>query len=129
MEPTVKQTQTRNVNLANQTTKRIVVSIFGFIEAVLAFRFIFKLLGANPDNGFVKVIYGATNFLTGIFKGIFSQFKIGGEDATAVFEPETLILMIVVALIAWLVLKLITPRSGEHEVKTEYAKNVDEADK
>ena len=129
MEPTIKQTQTRNVNPGNQTTKRVVISVFGFIEAILAFRFIFKLFGANPDNGFVKVIYGATKFLTGIFKNIFSQVKLGGENSNAVFEPETLILMIVVALIAWIVLKLITPHAGEHQVKTEYAKNEDENDK
>ena len=129
MDTNVKQTQTRNVDPGNQTTKRVVISVFGFIEAILAFRFIFKLFGANPENGFVKVIYGATNFLVGIFKNIFSQVKLGGEDATAVFEPETLILMIVLALIAWIVLKLITPHAGEHQAKTEYSKNEDENDK
>ena len=129
MEQNIKQTHTRNVSLGSQTTKRIVISVFGFIEAILAFRFIFKLFGANSENGFVKVIYGATNFLTGIFENIFPQVKFGGEDSTAVFEPETLILMIVVALIAWIVLKLITPHGGEHQVKMEYKKNEDDDDK
>lgn len=129
MDTTVKQTQTRNVDHENQTTKRIVISIFGFIEAILAFRFIFKILGANPENGFVKVIYGATNFVVGIFKNIFSQVRLGGENSEAVFEPETLILMIVLALIAWIVLKIITPHAGEHQVKTAYSKNEDEDDK
>jgi hypothetical protein len=121
MEPITKQTETRSVDQGNQTTKRVVISIFGLIEAILAFRFFFKLFGANQDNGFVGFIYGITKFFVGIFKGIFSQSTLSGTDA--VFEPETLILMVVIALIAWVVLKLITPHANESVEKTEYTKH------
>jgi hypothetical protein len=119
MEQMNKQTQTRSTDQGNQTTRRIIISVFGLVEAILAFRFIFKLFGANADNGFVKIIYGATGSLVGIFKGIFSQTEI---DTKAVFEPETIIFMIVIALIAWVVLKLINPHAGESSIKTEYSK-------
>ncbi|MDW7668664.1 MAG: YggT family protein [Bacillota bacterium] len=119
MDKITKQTETRNINQENQTSKRIIISIVVLIEAILAFRFIFKLLGANSENGFVRIIYGATGLLVGIFKDIFSQIEI---NTKSVFEPETVISMILVALIAWIVLKLIRPQAREQQVKTEYTK-------
>jgi len=120
-----KQTETQNAKRESHTAQRFVSIIFGVIEAVLAFRLVFKLLGANPINGFVKGLYWLSHFLVGIFEGIFPQATSSGVAATAVFEPATLIAIVVVALIAWAVLKLMTPRSGTRVVwteKTEQAK-------
>ena len=119
MDKITKQTETRNINQENQTSKRIIISIFVLIEAILAFRFIFKLLGANSENGFVRIIYGATGLLVGIFKGIFSQIEI---NTKSIIEPETVISMILIALIAWIVLKLIRPHASEQRVEKEYTK-------
>jgi ABC-type Co2+ transport system permease subunit len=90
--------------------QRIIGIIFGVIEAVLAFRLIFKLLGANTENAFVHGIYAVTQSFVGIFEGIFSQFTIKGMETTEFLEPATVIAMVVVALVAWAVLKLIRPR-------------------
>ena len=60
----------------------------------------------------MRGIYAFTQPLVGVFEGIFSSATINGAETTLVFEPATLIAMVVIALIAWVVLKLITPRSG-----------------
>src|SRR5664280_427205 len=120
MEQTTNQMETRNTELENHTAKRVVGVIFAIIEVVLAFRLIFKGLGANPTNGFVRGIYGVTQFLVGIFEGIFSRATTSGAETTAVLEPATLIVMVVIALIAWAVLKLMTPHTGTSVERSEY---------
>ena len=122
-EQMTKETETYKSKQDNNIVQRIIYAIFGVISAVLVFRLIFKLLGANPENVFVRGIYASTQPLVGIFEGIFSSATVNGAETTAIFEPATLIAMVVVVLIAWVVLKLITPRSGNRFEKTEYTKH------
>jgi len=49
---------------------------------------------------FVNGIYGVTKPIAGIFEGIFAQVALPSINATAIFEPATLIALVVVALIA-----------------------------
>ena len=77
------------------------------------------MLGANPNNSFVQDIYTGTQFIVGIFEGNFSQVPTNGVETTGVFEPATLIAMVVVAVIVW-VLKLIMPRNGSRFERAEY---------
>jgi len=114
MEPITKQSETLHTKPDSNAGRRILGVIFGIIEIILGFRFVFKLMSANPDNGFVKAIYNITQWFVGIFNNIFSQAK------NATFEPGTLIAIVVVALLAWVVLKLISTSSGSRVVKTEY---------
>lgn len=81
-------------------TKNVIYYILGIIEVLLAFRLAFKLLGANPANGFVIWLYAITKALTAPFYGIFGTFV--GRDAIAqyIFEPATVVAMIVYAVIA-----------------------------
>ncbi len=111
-EQMTKETETYKTKHNSNIAQRIIYTIYGLISAILAFRLIFKLLGANPENVFVRGIYTITQPVVGIFEGIFSSASINGAETTAVFEPATLIAMVVIALIVWAVLKLITPRSG-----------------
>jgi len=78
---------------------------------------------ANPQSGFVKGIYSATQFFVGIFQGIFSLGTAKGVETTAIFEPGTLIAMIILAIIAWVVLKLVKPRDSNRIEKTDYKAN------
>ena len=121
-----KQTETRNTKLESHTAQRIVGIIFSVIEIILAFRLIFKLLGANPKNDFVHGIYAATQFFVGAFEGIFSRVTTSGAETTAVFEPATLIAMVVIALIAWAVLKLMTPHIETRVERTENTEHEDQ---
>lgn len=106
MENTDKRTEIHNTRRGNPYLQRVFDAIFGIIEIVLVFRLIFKLLGANAANGFVHKIYYITQPFVGLFEGIFSRVDTGVDNA-AVFEPATLIAIIIVALIAWIVFTLI----------------------
>jgi hypothetical protein len=75
--------------------------ILGIIEALLAFRFLFKLLGANPENGFVAFMYSMAGIFASPFSGIFDPYVTGGLAAKSILEPSTLIAMAVYALLAW----------------------------
>lgn len=45
--------------------------ILGLVEVLLGFRFVFKLLGANPVSPFVALLYSMTDTLLAPFSGIF----------------------------------------------------------
>ena len=123
MEQVTRKMERLNSRQESHSTQRIVGTIFGVVEVVLAFRLIFKLLGANPINVFVKGIYSVTDGFVGIFEGIFSRFATKGVETTAIFEPATLIAMVVVAIAAWVVLRLITPSTGSRFERTEYTEH------
>ena len=123
MEQMNRQTEMRNTESKDQTAKRILGVVFGIIEVILAFRLIFKLLGANPKNGFVQGIYNVTQGFVGMFDGIFSKVTTTGAETKAILEPSTLIAMLIVALIAWAVMKLLAPKTGNRVEKTEYTQN------
>lgn len=85
----------------------LVYFIFGILEALLAFRFVFKLLGANPGSAFVSFIYSLTSVFLAPFTGVFSSASTTGAETTAVFEPATLIAMFVYWLLAWGIVKVV----------------------
>ncbi len=96
-----------HTNIDQSMTRRSLVVLFGVIETVLGFRFIFKLMGANPSNVLVNILYQSTEFIVRIFASIFSSATNEGLETASVFEPGTLIAMLVIALIAVAVAKLI----------------------
>jgi len=107
MKEADKRIEIHNTKQSGHFLQRVLGAVFCIIEIVLAFRLVFKLLGANAANGFVHGIYFITQFLVGLFEGIFSKVATGADGA-AVFEPATLIAIIIVGLIAWIVLDLIS---------------------
>lgn len=88
-------------------TRNAINYLLGVIEILLAFRFIFKLLGANPRSSFVSFIYSLTGIFTAPFTGIFNSATTNGLSAAAVFEPATFIGMTVYAICAWGLTRLI----------------------
>lgn len=122
-EQMTRETETHKIKQSSNVAQRIIYTISSVILVLLAFRFIFKLFGANPDNVFVRGIYAFTQLFVGIFEGIFSTATINGAETTAIFEPATLIAMVVIALIFSVVLKFITPSRGNRFESTEYTKH------
>jgi len=107
------QQQTRKVNTEVKASGKsilgnIVWYILGLIEILLAFRFVLKLLGANPDSGFVDFVYSVSGILTAPFDNIFNVASAKSGDIHAVFEPSILVAAAVYALIAWGLVKLLT---------------------
>src|SRR3989339_252857 len=99
----------------SQTTEYIVYFLFGILEILLAFRLILKLMGASLGSTFVGLIYGITRIFILPFEGIFRRGFTQGIETTSVIEPSTLVAIIVYAVLAWGIVKLIRIFSGERQ--------------
>ena len=86
--------------------RKTVYLILGILETLLAFRLVFKLLGANPT-GFVSFIYTVTGVFLAPFIGIFGNATTTGIETKAVLEPANVIGMIVYAIVAAGIVKII----------------------
>jgi uncharacterized protein YggT (Ycf19 family) len=83
--------------------------LFGIGIALIAIRFVLLLLGANPQAGFTDFVYTLTNPLVAPFEGIFGAPSL----ETGVFDPASLVAIVVYSLVAWVVAKLIDIVFGE----------------
>ncbi len=81
----------------------LVYIIFGVIETLILLRFILKLLAANPAAGFSSFIYNITAPLVAPFQGVFPTPTSNGS----VVEVAALLAIVVYALIAWVIVRLI----------------------
>lgn len=75
---------------------QIVWYILGLMEVLLAFRFLLKLLGANPEAGFSHFVYVTTYIFAAPFLNVFRISHVAGS----VFEWTTLLAMLVYWLVA-----------------------------
>lgn len=97
--------------------------IFGFIEIVLAFRFVLKILGANPEAGFSKFVYGLSAPFAGPFSSIFQASTTKGVETTAFFEWSTLVAAFVYIVITWGIIKIF--KLGKPTDPTDVVNTVD----
>ena len=81
---------------------QIVWYILGLLEVLLAFRFVLKLLAANPHAGFSSFIYTVSYPFATPFLNVFHATNVEG----GVFEWTTLLAMFVYWLVAWGIVKL-----------------------
>ena len=99
----------------SQTIEYLIYFLFGILEILLAFRLVFKLIGASLSSTFVSLIYGITGVFILPFEGIFRRWFTQGVETTSVFEPSTLVAIIVFAVVAWGIVKLVRIFSGEKQ--------------
>lgn len=76
---------------------QLVWLLFGILEALLALRVGLKLIAANPDSPIAAFVYGFTSLFLRPFAGLTGTPSAGGM----VLEVSTVIAMVVYALIAW----------------------------
>ena len=88
---------------------QVVWLVVGIVEGLIAIRFILRLLGANPDAGFAQLIYGLTAPLVAPFVGLFGTPRFEGSA----FEFTSLVAMMVYALLAWVIVKVVLMFFGE----------------
>jgi len=93
------------VHSAN-VAERIVWLIAGIIETILALRFIFALLGANPANSFAHFIYNVSHPFVAPFFNLFNYNYV--DSGVGRFEIFTLVAMLVYGLIAALIARLVS---------------------
>lgn len=103
-----KRIQTKDVVDTKTTAQNVVWYLLGFVEILIGFRFVLKLLGANPTSGFVDFVYSVTGLLTAPFDNIFGVASTQAGEVKSVFEPSILVAAAVYAVIAWGIVKLIT---------------------
>jgi len=98
MEPT-HSSRTRPLYRGTQAVWYIV----GILEALLAFRFLLKLLAANAQAGFTSFIYTVTAPFAAPFLNVFHISRVEGS----VLEWTTILAMLVYWLLAYAVIKLL----------------------
>lgn len=98
--PTVAEQQFASLDRIRQ----IIWFIAGLIIALIALRFVLLALGANPDNGFARFIYGFSGLFVAPFIGIFGPEPAAG---TNYFEMASIIAIAVWVLVAWVINRIV----------------------
>ena len=83
--------------------------LFGILEGLLGIRFVLGLLGANPAAGFAQFIYRITGPFMAPFTGLFGQPRFEGS----IVELNALVAIVVYALIAWVLVKIVGLLMGD----------------
>jgi len=112
---TTKNTSVKSAATSSQTIEYLIYFFFGLLEILLAFRLVLKLTGASIASAFVGLIYGITGIFILPFEGIFRRGYAQGVETTSVLEPSTLVAIIVYAVLAWGIVKLLRILSGEKQ--------------
>lgn len=86
---------------------RTIWFIVGLMAALLLIRFALLASGANESAGFSQLIYGLTGWMVAPFAGLFGQaVTYPGAAGTGIVEFESLVAIVVYALIGWGITKL-----------------------
>lgn len=80
----------------HDVAERLIEGAGGILNSLLAIRFVFSLLGANPDNGFASFIYNFTAPFIAPFYNLFSYDHPSLGVST--FEGYTLVAIAVYGL-------------------------------
>ena len=94
---TVEREQGREHRVRTYKATQLIWLLLGLLEILLAFRFVFKLIGVNPANAFATLLYTVSGFFLKPFETLTSAPAAGGM----VLEISTLIAMLVYLVIAW----------------------------
>jgi uncharacterized protein YggT (Ycf19 family) len=95
--------------LAAYRLTQLIYWIFALVEGLIVLRLVLKVLGANPAAGFAQFIYGITTPLVAPFLGLFPNQTY----QSSVLELSSVVALIVYALVAWLLGKLVWILVGE----------------
>lgn len=92
--------------------QRIVWLLIGFINVIIALRFILLLLGANKGAGFTDFIYSISAPFVAPFVGIFPE-PVYGES---IFEVSCILAIVVYLLVGLGISKLLTVTRPHEEI-------------
>jgi len=101
-------------------TYNIIWFLVGIVETLLAFRFVFELLGANPASGFTQLVYTFSYPFAEPFRSIFGITAVGGS----VFDWSLIIAAIVYLLLGYGLIQLlriirpVTPHEVNEKINT-----------
>lgn len=115
----VVTTPVRSGATNHETYEYLVYYIFGALDVLLAFRLILKIAGASTASFFVNFIYSLSKIFILPFEGMFRRVTAEGVETTSIFEPATIVALIVYAILAFGIVKLIRISSGEEQTGGE----------
>ena len=101
----ISHTSVASVHVGDYNDRAISVVwwIVGFVDILLAIRFLLKLFGGSTISGFVTFMYNITQPLVAPFHGIFNTTVQG----RSILEPESLVAIAIYSLIGWGIVSLI----------------------
>lgn len=82
---------------------QIVWYLFSVVEAILLFRFLLKIIQANPQTGFTDFIYSISQPLVKPFLGVLESSSVAG----GLVEWSSLLALLVYWMVAWGIVRLI----------------------
>jgi len=82
---------------------RILMTVLGVLEILLALRFVLHLIAANAASGFAQLIYGLSGLFVAPFTGLVGTPTSGGTTV----EVTTLFAMATYALLFWIIMRII----------------------
>ena len=94
---TTEHEQGREQRVATFKATQLIWLVLGLIEALIALRFVFKLIGVNAANTFAALLYNVTDLFVAPFASLTGAPAAGGM----VLEISSLIAMFVYLLLAW----------------------------
>jgi hypothetical protein len=83
-----------------ETARRVVVFLFGIIQALIVVRIVLLLADANQANQLVRFIYDTSSFFVGPFEGILNTNAV--RAGASIFDIAAL-----VALVGWTILEFL----------------------
>jgi hypothetical protein len=101
---TTQHEQGSEQRVATFKATQIIWLLVGLLEAGLALRFVFKLIGVNGTNPFATLVYNVTN----LFVAPFASLTGAPAAAGMVLEISTIIAMLVYLLLAWGLERIVT---------------------
>lgn len=103
-EAATRQEEARTVRYAIDKLVDFLRWFATVLEVVLAIRFIFKLIGADPTNLFAGFLYALTDIILSPFSTIVRTPSLRTNQA---FEWSTLIAMVIYWLLFWAIMRLL----------------------
>jgi YggT family protein len=94
---TTQHEQGHDQRVATFKATQLIWLLLGILEALIALRFVFKLIGVNAANAFAAFLYGVTDLFVAPFASLTGAPAAGGM----VLEISSLIAMVVYLLLAW----------------------------
>jgi uncharacterized protein YggT (Ycf19 family) len=96
-----------DVNLENRQVvykvTQFVWLLFGLLEALIGFRILLKIIGANPQSWFAAFVYQLSDVFLWPFQGIIADPGVQGF----VFEISSVIALFVYAFVGWAIVRVI----------------------
>jgi len=94
----------RNYYYPELLISRIVNTVFGILETLLAIRLVLKFFGASEGSQFIAWYYQMTGRMVDPFFGAFPSFSVLGFQ----IETATILAMVALAVIGWLIMRILS---------------------